>query len=109
LTEHHCRHRRIGPADVENVPGGALVFLQLLVQRAQLGLDLGGEVLSRRELIETGPDGRKVGLNFVSQSLQKFFIYAVTRPGHIAEDPHMRGNDRVIDHHRRAAARQVGA
>ena len=29
--------------------------------------------------------------------------------GHIAEDPHMRGNDRVIDHHRRTAVRQVGA
>jgi hypothetical protein len=44
LTEHHCRHWRIGPADIENVPGGALVFLQFLVKHPQLGLDLGLQV-----------------------------------------------------------------
>ena len=92
LTEHHCRHRRIGPADIENVPGRTLVFLQFLAKPGQLRLDPGGEILPGCEFVETGPNRRKIGFNFVAQFLQKLLVYAVAGPGHVAKDPHMRGN-----------------
>src|SRR5215472_3923529 len=92
LTEHHGRHRRIGPADIENVPDRALVFLQLFPQRVQFGFDFWREIRPCREFVEATSDHREISFDLAAQVLQKLFIDAVAGPRNVAEDPHVRGS-----------------
>ena len=61
-----------------------------MAKPGQLRLDPGGEILPGCEFVETGPNRRKIGFNFVAQFLQKRLLARAVEPPTLV--------DRLIEH-----------